>query len=211
MRVAGLIDEPTALLRPGRMLRTLLAIRPPIAARHRPAVPLPSGSRLVEGVPMRPFRIEVPQSDLDDLHRRLDRHPLAGRDAGRRLGPRGAAGVPEGAGRVLAHRLRLAGGRGAAERVPAVRHRDRRRERALPARPVARTGRDAADPDARLARHGRRVPRRHRAADRSRRARRRCPATRSTWSSRRSPATGSPARPARWAGTPAGSPRPGRS
>ena len=81
--------------------------------------------------------------------------------------------LPAGAGRVLAHRLRLARARGRAQRVPAVHHRDRRPEHPLPARPLARAGRAAADPHPRLARLGRRVPRRHRPADRPARPRRR--------------------------------------
>ncbi len=60
-----------------------------------------------------------------------------------------------------------------AEQVPAVHHRDRRAERPLPARPLARAGRAAADPHPRLARLDRGVPERHRPADRPQRTWRR--------------------------------------
>ena len=56
---------------------------------------------------IRPFRLDVPQTDLDDLRERGP-HPLAGRAARRRLGGRGAAGLLERPGRLLAHQLRLA-------------------------------------------------------------------------------------------------------
>ena len=92
-------------------------------------------------VSIEPFRIDIPQADLDDLRDRL-RAP-----AGRASCPASAGAAAcrvdylQGAGRVLAHRLRLARARGAAERVSAVHHRDRRAERPLPARPLARAGR----------------------------------------------------------------------
>jgi hypothetical protein len=35
-----------------------------------------------------PFRIDIPQEQLDDLHDRLGRTPVARRAAGRRLGHR---------------------------------------------------------------------------------------------------------------------------
>ncbi len=54
--------------------------------------------------------------------------------------------------RVLGGRLRLAGGRGAAERAAAVPDRDRRYPHRVRPRPLAAAGRAAADPDPRLAR-----------------------------------------------------------
>ena len=99
--------------------------------------------------------------------------PLARRAAGRRLELRGRARLRERDDRALADLVRLAQAGGRAQRVPAVHHDDRRHQRALPARALARAERDAADPHAWVAGLGRRVPRRHRAADRSGLARRR--------------------------------------
>ena len=76
------------------------------------------------------------------------------------------------AGRVLARRLRLARPRGAAQRAPAVPHRDRRAVHPLRPRPVAASGRPTVAARARLARLDRRVPRRDSAADRPGGARR---------------------------------------
>ncbi|MBV1849379.1 EAL domain-containing protein [Catellatospora sp. NEAU-YM18] len=94
------------------------------------------------------------------------RHPLARRAARGGLGARCAAGLPQGARRVLARRLRLARGGGGAELVPPVHHHDRRGEHPLPARALARAGRDADDHHAWLAGLGGGVLRDHRAADR---------------------------------------------
>ena len=66
---------------------------------------------------IRPFRIDIPQADLDDLHDRLartrwpDELPGVGWDYGVPLG------YVQGAGRVLAHRLRLARVGGPAQRA----------------------------------------------------------------------------------------------
>ena len=58
---------------------------------------------------IRPFRIEIPQADLDDLRRPPGPHPLGRRAARRRRWARGVpTGVPAGAGRPLGRRLRLA-------------------------------------------------------------------------------------------------------
>ena len=90
---------------------------------------------------MQPYQLDFPQEALDDLRQRLAnaRWPEG------LPGDGWARGVPMDYLRELAEywrtRLRLAGGRGAAEPVPAVHHRDRRRRRALPPRPLARTGR----------------------------------------------------------------------
>ena len=102
------------------------------------------------------------------------RPPAGPASCQRRLGPRRAAGLPAGARRVLGHRLRLAGRGGAAQPVPPVHHRDRRRSsihflHVRSPEPDA----TAADAHPRLARLVRGVPRRHRPAHRPARARRR--------------------------------------
>ena len=101
---------------------------------------------------IRPFSVDVPQAAIDDLDDRLRRA----------IWPNELPGVGDSYGvtnervRELAaywlEQLRLAGLRGAAQRLPAVRHRDRRRGHPLPARQVLAAGRHAADPHPRLAR-----------------------------------------------------------
>ena len=144
---------------------------------------------------IRPFRIDVPQAEIDDLRDRLSRTRWSEQVPGAGW----ERGVPVDYLKELAeywaHVVRLARARGRAELVPAVHHRDRRADDPLPARPVEPTpdatplllihgwpGRWSSsstsigpltEPDA----HG-------------------GTATRSTWSSRRSPATASPARSA---------------
>ena len=51
---------------------------------------------------IQPFRIEIPQADVEYLHDRLAACPLARRAARRGVGPRRAGGLAEGAGGVLA-------------------------------------------------------------------------------------------------------------
>ena len=121
---------------------------PPVPDRHRP------------DRPRRPARPARP-------------HPLAPAPGRRRLGPRRPAGLPAGPRRLLGRRLRLARPGGPAERDPAVRHHHRRPGHPLPARPLGRAGRPAADPDPRLAQLAGGVPRGDRTADRPPRARRR--------------------------------------
>ncbi|CAA9439821.1 MAG: Epoxide hydrolase, partial [uncultured Quadrisphaera sp.] len=100
-------------------------------------------------------------------------HPVArGRDRGRHQ-PGPPPGQGPGAGAALDHRLRLAGHRGAAERVRPAHHRPGRARGPLPARPLTAPRRRAAADDPRLARLGAGVPRGHRPADRPRRPRRR--------------------------------------
>ena len=82
-------------------------------------------------------------------------------------------GLPAGAGRVLADRLRLAQARGPAEPAAPVHHHHRRRQPALPARPLPRAGGDPAAAAPRLARLGGGVPGAGRSADRPGRPRRR--------------------------------------
>ena len=72
-------------------------------------------TRQLAGEEIRPFRIDIPQTAIDDLNNGW-RNPLAERAAWHWLEPRRARRLPEGIGGVLAHRLRLAGARGAAQR-----------------------------------------------------------------------------------------------
>ena len=102
---------------------------------------------------IRPFRIDIPQADLDDLRDRLGAHPLARAPL---PGDDWDTGVPVAlparAGRLLARRLRLARARRRElNEFPQFTHRDRRAEHPLPARALARAGRAAAGPDPRLA------------------------------------------------------------
>jgi hypothetical protein len=75
---------------------------------------------------MQPFRIDIPQAALDDLHRRLE----ATRWPSELPGVGGRRGVPLGYLKQLAdlaHHLRLACGREATESVSPIHHPDRRR------------------------------------------------------------------------------------
>ena len=85
---------------------------------------------------IQPFRIEIPQADVDDLHDRL----ASARWPGELPGVGWTRGIPLDYLKELAEywrtRLRLAGPGGAAQPVPAVHHRDRRPAHPLPARPV---------------------------------------------------------------------------
>ena len=92
---------------------------------------------------------------------------------GHRLGVRDPDRLPARARRVLARRVRLARAGGAAQRARALPHRDRRPVDPLRPRALAARRRAPAAPHARLAGLGRRVPRRHPAADRPGGARRR--------------------------------------
>ena len=122
---------------------------------------------------IRPFRIDVPEEELwrpPPTHRRDE---LAQQGARRRSVAGRAAGDDAGARALLADRLRLAQGRGEAQRPTAVHDRDRRRGHPLHPRQVASRGRVAADHDPRLARLGHRAARDCRPAHRPDRARRR--------------------------------------
>ena len=139
------------------------------------------------------------------------RHAVARPGDGRRPVAGRAAREAAGARPLLGHGLRLAQGRGEAQRPAAVHDRDRRRRHPLHPRPLASSERPAADHDAWLARLGVRAAQDHRSADRSRRRTADARRTPSTSSCRRCRATASPAsRPAR-AGIPTASPAPGRS
>ena len=136
---------------------------------------------------MEPFRIEIPQADLDDLHRRLD----STRWPGELPGVGWSRGVPLGYLKELAEYWRTSYDWRAAEAqlnqfpqfttviVGANVHLLHLRSPEPQALTLVRT---AA-----------------------------IPPTRSTWSSRPSPDTGSPAPPGSPAGTSPGSPPPGRS
>ena len=117
---------------------------------------------------IRPFRIDIPQAELDDLRDRLART----RWPNELPGVGWSRGVPLDYLKELAdywrtsydwreHEARL-------NEFPQFTTDDRRRQRPLPARPLPRAGRPAADHHPRLARLDRRVPRRHRPADRPR-------------------------------------------
>ena len=114
---------------------------------------------------IRPFRIEIPQAQLDDLHDRLDRT----RWPDELPGVGAAYGAPLADVRDLADHWRH-GYDWRATRPSSTSsrssRRDRRPERPLHPRAVPEPQRAAADPHPRLARLGRRVPRRHRAAER---------------------------------------------
>src|SRR6266566_3913165 len=101
------------------------------------------------------------------------RSALALRGAGGRSVAGRAAGDNSGARALLGERLRLAQGRGEAERAAAVHDRDRRGRHPLHPRPLAARERAAADHDARLARLGHGAARHRRPAHRPDRSRRR--------------------------------------
>ena len=122
---------------------------------------------------IRPFHVEIPEEQLDDLRRRI----AATRWPTKELVPDRSQGVQlatmQELAALLGHRLRLAQGRGEAQRAPAVHDRDRRGRDPLHPREVAARERVAADHDARLARLGHRAARDRRPAHRPDRARRR--------------------------------------
>ena len=121
----------------------------------------------------RPFTLKVSDAVLTDLRARLERvrwpdeAPAAGWQHGTDLA------LHEGAGRLLARPLRLAGARGAAEPASAVHGAGRRHRHPLHPRARRRPGADAAAAVARLARIDRGVRADHPDADRSRALRRR--------------------------------------
>ena len=123
--------------------------------------PLSATAHSVRGMAFEEFRAEVPQSELDELRRRLD----ATRWPDQLPGVEWSYGVELGrlreAGGRLADVVRLETVRGQAQRPPAVRHRDRRAAGALHPHEV---GRCPATADARLARRRQRLPRPDRAA-----------------------------------------------
>ena len=133
-----------------------------------------------------PFRIDIPQADLDDLlstgspEPACQRAPAVGarRPAGRRIGParlavRRARQLRPRARRALAYRVRLAGGRGDLNAHPHFTTTIDGQNDPLRPRPVARAERHPVDPHPRLAEHVRRVRRPDRPAHRSARPRRR--------------------------------------
>ena len=160
-----------------------------------------AGRMTTAALDVRPFVVDIPQADLDDLHERLartrfpERSPTSGWDYGTELAY--ARELVD----VLARHVRLARGRGAAERVRPV-------HRPTSTAPTS-TSSTSARPSptrsrchhARLAGLGRRVPRGHRPAHRSRARTAAIRPTRSTSSRRRCPATRSPGRRTSAAGT----------
>jgi len=121
------------------------------------------GAPMGEATAIRPFRIDIPQADLDDLLGRLARTRWPDQPPGTGW----TRGVPLGYLKELAaywadgydwrkQEARLS-------EHPAVHHR-RRGHHPLPARPLPPTRRPAPDPHRRLARLDRGVPERHRPA-----------------------------------------------
>ena len=121
---------------------------------------------------IRPFHVEIPEDAARRPAPAHRRDALAQQGARRRSVAGRAAGDDAGARALLGDRLRLAQGRGEAERAAAVHDRDRRRRHPLHPREVAARERAAADHDARLARLGHRAARDRRPAHRPDRARR---------------------------------------
>ncbi len=152
---------------------------------------------------IRPFQVDIPQQEIDELRRRVTATRWPTQGARRRSVAGRAVGDDAGARPLLDDRVRLAPVRGATERAAAVQDRDRRRGHPLHPREVAARERVAADHDARLARLGRRAARDRRPAHRPDRARRTPPRTRSTSCCRPYPATASRASRPSSAGTPA--------
>ena len=141
--------------------------------------------------PIRPFQVEVPEEQLDDLRRRIaatrwpSKELVADRSQGVQLATMQALA------RYWATEYDWRSVRGEAERAAAVHDRDRRGRHPLHPRAVAARGRAAADHDPRLARLGHRAARHRRPAHRPDRSRRHAPRTRSTWCCRPCPATAS--------------------
>ena len=121
---------------------------------------------------IRPFRFEAPEAELDRIAQAHQRDTVARTRNGRGRLARRAARDDSGARALLGDGVRLAQGRGEAERLAEFHHRDRRaghsfHSRAFEARECA-----AAHRHARLARLDHRAAEDHRAADQSHRARR---------------------------------------
>ena len=140
------------------------------------------GTAVVPTIEVRPFHIEVPETALVELRRRISatRWPekeTVTDDPGR------AARDDPGARALLGDGLRLAQVRGEAERPAAVHDRDRRAGHPLHPRPLEARRRVAAHRHARMARLD------HRAAEDHRPAR---PTRRHTAGPRRTPSTGDP-------------------
>ena len=137
--VVAALDDPSA---------HLAASGPRVASTHRSGamtvLTTPSGASSAD-VEIRPFRVDVPQSQLDDLRRRVEatNWPEAETVTDH------SQGVPLAMVQDLARHwligLRLAGVRDEAQRIAAVHHRDRRARHPLHPRPFPTRGRAAAD------------------------------------------------------------------
>ena len=129
-------------------------------------------SVMAEATAVRPFQIEVPEEQLDDLRRRIaaTRWPSEELVADRSQGVQLA--TLQALARYWTTEYDWRTVRGEAERAAAVHDRDRRGRDPLHPRPVAARERAAADHDPRLARLGHRAARHRRPADRPDRARR---------------------------------------
>ena len=118
-----------------------------------------------------PFQVDIPEEELAELRNRLSRPACPPRSSWK-TGRRACSSRRFRSSPAIGHRVRLAPGRGEAERLPAVHDRDRRGRHPLHPRQVSTRERAAADHDARVARVGHRAARRRRPAHRSDRARR---------------------------------------
>ena len=184
-----------------------MAIAAAGAASLFPAHPAPAATSDA----IRPFRVNVPEEDLDELRRRIaatrwpDRETVDDQSQGIQLAKLKPLVEYWGTGydwRKAEAKLNA---------LPQFMTDDRRRRHPLHSRPLEASQRPAADHDPWLAGLGVRAAQGHRSAHRSDRAWRSAPRTRSTSSFRRCRATASPASRRTPAGVPTASREPGRS
>ena len=114
---------------------------------------------------IRPFQMTFPDDELTDLRRRIEatRWPDRETDASQGVSARDDAGTRA----LLGDRVRLAQGRGEAERPAAVHHRDRRGRHSFHSRSFEARRCVAAHRLARMARLGHRAAEDHRSPDQS--------------------------------------------
>ena len=117
----------------------LLPTRLTAADSSRPSQPSNHGElqmATTKGDAIRPFSIHVPEEALADLRRRINADEVARAGDGHgRLAGRAARDDAE-TRALLGDRLRLAQGRGAAQRPAAFHHRDRRARHSFHSRPL---------------------------------------------------------------------------
>ena len=121
---------------------------------------------------IRPFHVDIPESRSSTTCAGASRRRAGPPRSWSQIARRACSWDAAGARALLGDRLRLAQGRGEAQRAAAVHDRDRRRRHPLHPRELAARERVAADHDPRLARLGHRAARDRRPAHRSDRARR---------------------------------------
>ena len=130
---------------------------------------------VVEATAIRPFQVsDVPEAELTDLRRRINATRWPERETVTDASQGVQLATTAGAGALLGDRLRLAQGRGEAERPAAIHHRDRRARHSLHSRPLETRECVAAHRHARVARLDHRTDEDHRSADQSHRTRRQC-------------------------------------